>query len=69
MDYYKRFATGQKGWLHPEIWNDTGTGEQILPNSFMALMRQADGVGCSTSARGDNIFEGWQMHGRCAQRL
>ena len=32
VDYYKRFATGQKGWLHPEIWNDTGTGEQILPS-------------------------------------
>ena len=59
VDYYKRFATGQKGWLHPEIWNDTGTGEQILPSLFMGLLRQPDGVGCSTSAGGDNIFAGF----------
>ena len=67
VDYYKRFANGKKGWLHPEIWNDTGTGEQILQSLFMGMMRQADGVGCSSGCigtagmQGDNIFEGWPV--------
>ena len=42
---------GKKANVHPEIWNDTGTGEQILQNTFMALLRQPDGVGCSTGCR------------------
>ena len=52
IDYHK--MPGKKASVHPEIWNDTGTGEQILQNTFMALLRQADGVGCSTGSGGDN---------------
>ena len=47
IDYHKMPGEGAR--VHPEIWNDTGTGEQILQNTFMALLRQADGVGCSTN--------------------
>ena len=59
IDYHK--MPGKKARVHPEIWNDTGTGEQILQNTFMALLRQADAVGCSTSSGGDNLFECWQV--------
>lgn len=45
VDFYKR--PGKPAWAHPEIWNDAGTGEQVLPTLFAALMRGADGVGCS----------------------
>lgn len=45
VDYYRR--PGRRAWVHPEIWNDAGTGEQILPTLFQALMRGAEGVGCS----------------------
>jgi len=44
-DYYKR--PGKPAWIHPEFMNDTGTGEQILPFSWMALMRGTDGLGAS----------------------
>ena len=45
VDFYKR--PGKRGWAHPEIWNDDGTGGQVLPTLFMSAMRGADGVGCS----------------------
>ncbi len=45
VDFEKR--SGKPTWLHPEIWNDQGTGEQILPVLFQSAMRGADGVGSS----------------------
>jgi outer membrane protein assembly factor BamB len=45
VDFYRR--PGKRAWAHPEIWNDSGTGDQILPTLFQAVMRGADGVGCS----------------------
>ena len=59
IDYHKR--PGKKCWEHPELWNDAGTGEEILPNTFMGLLRQADGVGCSTDAGGTSpvMAFGW----------
>ena len=42
-DYYGR--PGKPAWIHPELTNDTGTGEMILPFSWMALMRGVDGIG------------------------
>lgn len=45
VDFYKR--PGKPAWFHPEIWNDAGTGDQIVPTLFQALMRGADGVGAS----------------------
>ena len=59
VEYYQR--PGKKGWLHPEIWNDTGTGEQVFANLFMGIMRQTYGVGNSTSAGGNTIFGGWNL--------
>ncbi len=46
-DFYKR--PGKPAWIHPEVWNDSGTGEQILPASWLAIMRGADGIGSSGS--------------------
>ncbi len=45
VDFYKR--PGKRAWTHPELWNDAGTGEQILPTLFQGVMRGADGVGFS----------------------
>lgn len=45
VDFYKR--PGKPAWTHPEVWNDAGTGEQIIPTLFQAIMRGVDGVGCS----------------------
>src|SRR5262249_22945734 len=45
VDFYKR--PGKRAWTHPEVWNDAGTGEQIVPTLFQAVMRGADGVGSS----------------------
>lgn len=54
VDFYKRPGppspnglrrAGKPAWIHPEFAGDTGTGEQILPMSFLALMRGADGIG------------------------
>ncbi len=45
VDFYKR--PGKPAWAHPEVWNDGGTGEQILPTLFSMVMRGADGVGFS----------------------
>ena len=43
VDFQKR--PGKPAWAHPELWNDNGTGDQILPTSFELMMRGADGVG------------------------
>lgn len=43
VDVSKR--EGQPCWIHPELWNDFGTGEQILPASWLAITRGADGIG------------------------
>lgn len=43
VDFYTR--PGKKSWTHPEIWNDFGTGDLILPNLFTAVMRGVNGVG------------------------
>jgi outer membrane protein assembly factor BamB len=45
VDYQKR--PGKPAWGHPEVGNDAGTGDQILPALFQMVMRGADGVGCS----------------------
>src|SRR5262245_6241917 len=45
VDYQKR--PGKRAWGHPELGNDAGTGDQILPALFQMVMRGADGVGCS----------------------
>ncbi len=44
-DFYKR--PGKPAWMHPELWNDSGTGEQVLPMSWLAMMRGVDGIGVS----------------------
>ena len=45
VDFYKR--PGKRAWGHPEIWNDCGTGDQVVPAILQMVMRGADGVGCS----------------------
>jgi len=45
VDFYKRPNT--RAWIHPEVWNDSGTGDQVFPALFAAVMRGADGVGYS----------------------
>jgi outer membrane protein assembly factor BamB len=45
VDFYRR--PGKPVWGHPEIWNDAGTGGQILPELFSMLMRSPDGLGPS----------------------
>src|SRR5262249_27047504 len=45
VDYQKR--PGKRAWGHPELFNDAGTGDQVLPSLFQMVMRGADGVGCS----------------------
>jgi hypothetical protein len=45
VDYQKR--PGKRAWGHPELGNDAGTGDQVLPALFQMVMRGADGVGCS----------------------
>ena len=45
VDFYKR--PGKKGWTHPEIWNDSGTGDQVLPTLFSQMMRGTNGIGQS----------------------
>lgn len=50
VDFYKR--PGKRAWAHPELWNDDGTGAQILSTAFTYLMRGADGFGQSGSTHG-----------------
>lgn len=45
VDFEKR--PGKPTWFHPEVWNDQGTGEQILTMLFQIAMRGGDGVGSS----------------------
>jgi outer membrane protein assembly factor BamB len=45
VDYQKR--PGKRAWGHPEVFNDAGTGDQVLTTLFQMVMRGADGVGCS----------------------
>src|SRR5262249_12799278 len=47
VDYQKR--PGKPAWGHPELHNDAGTGDQVLPTLFQMVMRGADGAGCSGS--------------------
>ncbi len=44
VDFYGR---GKTALGHPEIWNDCGTGDQIIPTLMMMIMRGAGSVGCS----------------------
>ena len=44
-DFYRR--PGKPTFLHPEMWNDTGTGEQVLPMTWLALMRGSESIGNS----------------------
>ncbi len=43
VDYYRR--PGKRAWGHPEIYNESGTGEQTLGANLMMLMRGPDGAG------------------------
>jgi outer membrane protein assembly factor BamB len=45
VDFQKR--PGRRAWGHPELFNDAGTGDQVLPALFGMVMRGADGVGSS----------------------
>jgi outer membrane protein assembly factor BamB len=45
VDFYRR--PGKRAWVHPEAWNDAGTGDQLLPTLLSALQRGADGIGVS----------------------
>ena len=45
VNFYTR--PGKPAWGHPEVWNDDGTGGQILPTLFQMVMRGAGGVGQS----------------------
>ncbi|MCM8785432.1 MAG: WD40 repeat domain-containing protein [Candidatus Omnitrophica bacterium] len=45
VDFYKR--PNKKDIAHPEIWNDSGTGEQIIPTLFSLIMRGGESVGNS----------------------
>jgi outer membrane protein assembly factor BamB len=47
VDFYRR--PGKRAWTHPEVWNDSGTGDQVLPTLLSALQRGADGIGVSGS--------------------
>lgn len=50
VDFYKR--PGKLAWGHPEVWNDDGTGGQILSNALQMVMRGANGIGQSGSTKG-----------------
>lgn len=50
VDFYKR--PGRPAWGHPELWNDDGTGGQILSASLQMVMRGANGIGQSGSTKG-----------------
>ena len=59
IDYHKR--AGKKAIITPEIWNDTGTGEQILQNTFMGCCASPMAWVARTSAGGNNPFLMWQI--------
>ncbi len=45
VNYYRRPGKGVLG--HPEVWNDAGTGDLIVPVLFQMVMRGSDSVGLS----------------------
>ncbi|HLY08588.1 MAG TPA: PQQ-binding-like beta-propeller repeat protein [Planctomycetota bacterium] len=45
VDFYRR--PGKRAWVHPEAWNDAGTGDQLIPTLLSALQRGAQGIGIS----------------------
>jgi outer membrane protein assembly factor BamB len=45
VDYYRRPGKSVLG--HPEVWNDAGTGDLILPTLFQMVMRGSDSAGLS----------------------
>ena len=45
VDYYRRPGKSVLG--HPEVWNDAGTGDLILPVLLQMVMRGSDSVGLS----------------------
>lgn len=45
VDFYRR--PGKRAWVHPEAWNDSGTGDQLIPTLLSSLQRGADGIGVS----------------------
>jgi len=55
VDFYRR--PGKRAWAHPEVWNDAGTGDQIIPTLFMLAMRGADGVGSSDGVPRWGVFQ------------
>ena len=50
VDFYKR--PGKRAISHPEMWNDSGTGDFIYNTLFQVFMRGADGVGLSGDLAG-----------------
>jgi hypothetical protein len=50
VDFYKR--PDRPAWGHPELWNDDGTGGQILSAGMQMVMRGADGFGQSGTTKG-----------------
>ncbi len=50
VDFYKR--PGKLAWAHPEVWNDDGTGGQILSAELQMVMRGVNGIGQSGSTKG-----------------
>ncbi|MDB5340980.1 MAG: hypothetical protein JWN70_6599 [Planctomycetaceae bacterium] len=50
VDFYKR--PGKPAWAHPEVWNDDGTGGQILSAELQMVMRGVNGIGQSGSTKG-----------------
>jgi len=50
VDFYKR--PGKRAWGHPELKNDDGTGDMIVPTLLQMVMRGADGIGQSGHTKG-----------------
>jgi len=50
VDYYKR--DGKRATIHPELWNDSGTGDFVYTTLFQVLARGADSVGISGDPSG-----------------
>lgn len=57
VDYYAR--PGRRSWSHPELGNGMGTGDDVLPNLFLALARGATDVGAQNRlpAFGNQVVE------------
>jgi len=50
VDFYK--LDGKRAISHPEMWNDSGTGDFIYNTLFQVFMRGADGIGLSGDLAG-----------------